>query len=94
MGKPIALTRTDDRVLRFWRDRVPLDVAFEQVRWERRERCIRARRAGLTYKAIGQLLGLSGWYVSTIIFEPDRTPPVQRYFDRRGDIADLARAGS
>jgi hypothetical protein len=79
-----------------WSDVLPSPIARQQGVWERAQSALRMRQAGLTYRAIGERLGISGSMARLLTPKARRERhlyriPVVLYFAETHDIERLAR---
>ena len=76
-----------------WFDILPEDIAQQQIYWENsnRRRAWRMHQAGLTYKQIGERLGISGQRACEMAKRfNDKKSPAERYLEHSTDIMKLA----
>lgn len=76
-----------------WFAVAPRGVAAQQVAWERAQRLIRMRAAGMAYAEIARREGVSRSRVSQITGEGAGVSPLRRWLASSGDIAALAAGG-
>lgn len=58
--------------------------------WQRREAFARMRRLGMTYKQIGEIVGLTQGRIRQLVQRAGRRPPVEIYLADNSDIRELA----
>ncbi len=59
-------------------------------RWERSQKALRARKNGLTFAAIGQLMGVSASYARDIVLEGERRKFARPTMLSESHIKDMA----
>lgn len=74
-----------------WLDVVPKYVAVEQIAWERGQKILRAKKAGVSFSAISRHFGISPAAIrQTALKHQNKRPPVAAWLNLKGDVAELA----